>query len=160
MKKFLSLMLAICFMICNITTVFASDIEYTEINEFMDTASSQVNYTVQSSYSVKIPVAINDVVFSGYSFQASHINILDTEIVRVYCENDVNMTNERGDTFEMRLYDMNGSEGSRIVASFNDQELTSSSVMLGRPVEMENLRAGYYQGSATFRVCIEPKPRS
>lgn len=154
-KKLLSFVLTVTLLFSSSTVAFAE--EYTEVNEFQQTASSEVNYSVQSSYSVKIPAVINDITFSGYSFQASNMNLLDSEVVYITCEGNVNMTNDRGDTFELMLYD--STNESNIVAKFNDQETISPIVMLGRPVNMGALRAGYYSGSAVFRVSLEQKPR-
>lgn len=155
-KKLLSFVLAAIMLLSSSTVVFAED--YTEVNEWQETASSQVNYNVQSSYSVKIPAVINDITYSGYSFEATSMNLLDTQVVYVRCEGNVNMTNDRGDTFELKLYDQ--ANDSNTVARFYDEETTSSIVMLGRPVNMGTLRAGYYTGTATFRVSLEEKPRS
>lgn len=155
-KKLLSFVLAAILVLSSSTVAFAED--YTEVNEFQQTASSEVNYSVQSSYSVKIPAVINDIAFSGYSFEASNMNLLDTEVVYITCEGNVNMANDRGDTFELMLYD--SSNESNIVARFYDQETTSPIVMLGRPVSMGTLRSGYYTGQALFKVSLEEKPRS
>ncbi|WP_373219157.1 hypothetical protein [Ruminococcus sp. 5_1_39BFAA] len=155
-KKLLSFVLAAIMLLSSSTVAFAE--EYTEVNEFQQTASSQVNYSVQSSYSVKIPAVINDITYSGYSFEATSMNLLETQVVYITCEGNVNMMNERGDTFELKLYDQ--SNESNTVARFYDQETTSPIVMLGRPDNMGTLRAGYYTGTATFRVSLEEKPRS
>lgn len=79
------------------------------------------------------------------------MNILDTEAVYVTCDNNVTMTNERGDTFEMELHDID--TYSKTVAKFTNGNYTSSLTMLGNPVSSD-LKAGYYTGTATFRVSI------
>lgn len=104
-----------------------------------------------SSYLVKIPLQISNLVENGYSFTAQSINILDNEVVRVYAENtSIEMTNERGDTCTLNL-SSDGANGE--MGSFRNGENASTIRMTGQ-MGMD-ARAGSYTGKATFSVRLE-----
>lgn len=130
-----------------------SDDEYSFVSQYDDsTANTELSYVQNSSYIVKIPLRINNLVENGYVFTAQSINILDNEIVRVYAENSsVQMTNERGDTCTLNLSG-DGSNGE--VGAFRNGESTSTVRMNGQ-MEMD-ARAGSYTGTAIFSVKLEP----
>ena len=105
-KKCISLAMAVCMMITPITVNAAyTDDEFSFVSEFEGgTADTELSYFQNSTYLVKIPLRINNVVEAGYVFTASSINILDNQTVNVYAENSsVEMTNERGDTCSLEL---------------------------------------------------------
>lgn len=155
-KKCISLVMAACMIITPITVNAAmSDGEYYYVSTYDDgTASSELSYVQESSYLVKIPLRINNIVESGYVFTADSINILDNQIVNVYVENSsVNMTNERGDicSLELRCSDDQGKQG--LVGTFKNGETTSSVTMNAQM--SPGARAGSYVGTAVFTVKLE-----
>ncbi|WP_373102853.1 hypothetical protein [Blautia obeum] len=153
-KKLISLMLAVGMIAVVPTSVYASysDDDYSYVSEFEGgTADTELEYFQSSSYLVKIPLRISNLVENGYSFTAQSINILDNEVVRVYAENtSVEMTNERGDTCTLNL-SSDGTNGE--MASFRNGE-TSSAIRMNGQMEM-GARAGSYSGKATFSVRLE-----
>lgn len=155
-KKCISLVMAACMIITPITVNAAmSDGEYYYVSTYDDgTASSELSYVQESSYLVKIPLRINNIVESGYVFTADSINILDNQTVNVYVENSsVNMTNERGDicSLELRCSDDQGKQG--LVGTFKNGETTSSVTMNAQM--SPGARAGSYVGTAVFAVKLE-----
>ncbi len=155
-KKCISLVMAACMIITPITVNAAmSDGEYYYVSTYDDgTASSELSYVQESSYLVKIPLRINNIVESGYVFTADSINILDNQTVNVYVENSsVNMTNERGDicSLELRCSDNQGKQG--LVGTFKNGETTSSVTMNAQM--SPGARAGSYVGTAVFTVKLE-----
>nr|WP_294678005.1 hypothetical protein [uncultured Blautia sp.] len=155
-KKCISLVMAACMIITPITVNAAmSDGEYYYVSTYDDgTASSELSYVQESSYLVKIPLRINNIVESGYVFTADSINILDNQTVNVYVENSsVNMTNERGDicSLELRCSDDQGKQG--LVGTFKNGETTSSVTMNAQM--SPGARAGSYVGTAVFTVKLE-----
>ena len=155
-KKCISLVMAACMIITPITVNAAmSDGEYSYVSTYDDgTASSELSYVQESSYLVKIPLRINNIVESGYVFTADSINILDNQTVNVYVENSsVNMTNERGDicSLELRCSDDQGKQG--LVGTFKNGETTSSVTMNAQM--SPGARAGSYVGTAVFTVKLE-----
>lgn len=155
-KKCISLAIAACMMIMP-TTVNAAmtDDNYSYMSEYEGgTADTELSYFQNSTYLVKIPLRINNIVESGYVFTADSINILDNQSVNVYVENNsIEMTNERGDTcsLELRCSDDKGKQG--LVGTFKNGETTSSVTMNAQMGS--GARAGSYTGTATFSVRLE-----
>lgn len=155
-KRCLSLMMAAC-MMTTPTTVNAAmtDDNFSYMSEYEGgTADTELSYFQNSTYMVKIPLRINNIVESGYVFTADSINILDNQSVNVYVENSsVEMTNERGDTcsLELRCSDDKGKQG--LVGTFKNGETTSSVTMNAQMGS--GARAGSYTGVATFSVRLE-----
>ena len=155
-KRCLSLMMAAC-MMTTPTTVNAAmtDDNYSYMSEYEGgTADTELSYFQNSTYMVKIPLRINNIVESGYVFTADSINILDSQSVNVYVENSsVEMTNERGDTcsLELRCSDDKGKQG--LVGTFKNGE-TASSVTMNAQID-PGARAGAYVGTAVFTVRLE-----
>lgn len=155
-KRCLSLMMAAC-MMTTPTTVNAAmtDDNFSYMSEYEGgTADTELSYFQNSTYMVKIPLRINNIVESGYVFTADSINILDNQSVNVYVENSsVEMTNERGDTcsLELRCSDDKGKQG--LVGTFKNGETTSSVTMNAQMGS--GARAGSYTGTATFSVRLE-----
>ena len=139
------------------TTVNAAmtDDNYSYMSEYEGgTADTELSYFQNSTYLVKIPLRINNIVESGYVFTADSINILDNQSVNVYVENNsIEMTNERGDTcsLELRCSDDKGKQG--LVGTFKNGETTSSVTMNAQMGS--GARAGSYTGTATFSVRLE-----
>ena len=105
-KRCFSLMMAACMMVTPVTVNAAmTDDNFSYMSEFEGgTADTELSYFQNSTYMVKIPLRINNIVESGYVFTADSINILDNQSVNVYVENSsVEMTNERGDTCSLEL---------------------------------------------------------
>lgn len=155
-KRCLSLMMAACMMITPITVNAAmTDDNFSYMSEYEGgTADTELSYFQNSTYMVKIPLRINNIVESGYVFTADSINILDNQSVNVYVENSsVEMTNERGDTcsLELRCSDDKGKQG--LVGTFKNGETTSSVTMNAQMGS--GARAGSYTGTATFSVRLE-----
>ena len=148
--------IAACMMIMP-TTVNAAmtDDNYSYMSEYEGgTADTELSYFQNSTYLVKIPLRINNIVESGYVFTADSINILDNQSVNVYVENNsIEMTNERGDTcsLELRCSDDKGKQG--LVGTFKNGETTSSVTMNAQMGS--GARAGSYTGTATFSVRLE-----
>ena len=155
-KKCISLAIAACMMIMP-TTVNAAmtDDNYSYMSEYEGgTADTELSYFQNSTYLVKIPLRINNIVESGYVFTADSINILDNQSVNVYVENNsIEMTNERGDTcsLELRCSDDKGKQS--LVGTFKNGETTSSVTMNAQMGS--GARAGSYTGTATFSVRLE-----
>ena len=155
-KRCLSLMMAAC-MMTTPTTVNAAmtDDNFSYMSEYEGgTADTELSYFQNSTYMVKIPLRINNIVESGYVFTADSINILDNQSVNVYVENSsVEMTNERGDTcsLELSCSDSQGKQG--LVGTFKNGETTSSVTMNAQM--SPGARAGLYTGAAVFTVRLE-----
>lgn len=153
-KKLISLMLVVGMVAVVPTNVYAaySDDDYAYVSEFEGgTADTELSYFQNSSYLVKIPLRISNLVENGYSFTAQSVNILDNEVVRVYAENtSVEMTNERGDTCTLNL-SSDGANGE--MGSFRNGETASTIRMTGQ-MGMD-ARAGSYTGKTTFSVRLE-----
>lgn len=132
-----------------------TDDNFSYMSEFEGgTADTELSYFQNSTYMVKIPLRINNIVESGYVFTADSINILDNQSVNVYVENSsIEMTNERGDTcsLELRCSDDKGKQG--LVGTFKNGETTSSVTMNAQM--SPGARAGSYTGTATFSVRLE-----
>lgn len=155
-KKCISLVIAACMMVMPIpVNASMNDGEYSYLSTYDDgTASSELSYFQDSSYLVKIPLRISNIVESGYVFTADSINILDNQSVNVYVENSsVEMTNERGDTcnLELSCSDDKGKQG--LVGTFKNGE-TMSSVTMNAQMS-PGARAGAYTGTAVFTVKLE-----
>lgn len=155
-KRYLSLMMAACMVITPVTVNAAmTDDNFSYMSEFEGgTADTELSYFQNSTYLVKIPLRINNIVEAGYVFTADSINILDNQLVNVYVENSsVKMTNERGDTcsLELRCSDEKGKQG--LVGTFKNGETTSSVTMNAQM--SPGARAGSYVGTATFSVRLE-----
>ena len=155
-KRCFSLMMAACMMVTPITVNAAmTDDNFSYMSEYEGgTADTELSYFQNSTYMVKIPLRINNIVESGYVFTADSINILDNQSVNVYVENSsVEMTNERGDTcsLELRCSDDQGKQG--LVGTFKNGETTSSVTMNAQM--SPGARAGSYVGTAVFSVRLE-----
>ena len=155
-KRYLSLMMAACMVITPVTVNAAmTDDNFSYMSEFEGgTADTELSYFQNSTYLVKIPLRINNIVEAGYVFTADSINILDNQSVNVFVENSsVKMTNERGDTcsLELRCSDEKGKQG--LVGTFKNGETTSSVTMNAQM--SPGARAGSYVGTATFSVRLE-----
>lgn len=155
-KRYLSLMMAACMVITPVTVNAAmTDDNFSYMSEFEGgTADTELSYFQNSTYLVKIPLRINNIVEAGYVFTADSINILDNQSVNVYVENSsVKMTNERGDTcsLELRCSDEKGKQG--LVGTFKNGETTSSVTMNAQM--SPGARAGSYVGTAIFSVRLE-----
>ena len=149
-------MMAACMMVTPITVNAAmTDDNFSYMSEYEGgTADTELSYFQNSTYMVKIPLRINNIVESGYVFTADSINILDNQSVNVYVENSsVEMTNERGDTcsLELRCSDDQGKQG--LVGTFKNGETTSSVTMNAQM--SPGARAGSYVGTAVFSVRLE-----
>ena len=155
-KRCFSLMMAACMMVTPITVNAAmTDDNFSYMSEYEGgTADTELSYFQNSTYMVKFPLRINNIVESGYVFTADSINILDNQSVNVYVENSsVEMTNERGDTcsLELRCSDDQGKQG--LVGTFKNGETTSSVTMNAQM--SPGARAGSYVGTAVFSVRLE-----
>lgn len=155
-KRCFSLMMAACMMVTPVTVNAAmTDDNFSYMSEFEGgTADTELSYFQNSTYLVKIPLRINNIVEAGYVFTADSINILDNQSVNVYVENSsVNMTNERGDTcsLELSCSDSQGKQG--LVGTFKNGESTSSVTMNAQM--SPGARAGAYTGTAVFTVKLE-----
>lgn len=159
MKKRLFAMILVGLMaVGTSTTAFAAmtDDSYTYMPEYDDSsASTELSYFKGSSYLVKIPLRINDIVNSGYTFTASSIDILDNEVVNVYADSTtITMTSDRGDTCNMELRCSDSSAKPGLMGTFRNGE-TISSVSMQAQMDM-GAKAGSYTGTATFSVKLEP----
>lgn len=132
-----------------------ADNDYSYMSEYEDeSAETELSYIQNSSYIVKIPLRINNVVEGGYTFTAESINILDNESVNIYTENSmVKMTNERGDTCNLELSCSDDKGKENLVGTFKNGETTSSVTMNAQMGS--DARAGSYTGTATFSVRLE-----
>lgn len=132
------------------TTAFASD-----LSEMGGTATSTINYIVDSSYCVNIPETID--ANTDYTFTASSMNILSNQQVKVNCytiyENQyIEMQNADGDTFNLTF---NGMQDECCVGQFLKDNLTSTFSVRGVPVEGTNPKAGTYSGTAEFVLSLD-----
>ncbi len=155
-KRYISLMMAACMIIAPMTVSAAmTDDEYSYMSEYEGgTANTELSYIQNSTYIVKIPLRINNLVESGYVFTAESINILDNQSVNVYVENNmIEMVNERGDScsLEISCSDTQGKQG--LVGTFKNGETTSSVTMNAQM--NPGAKAGSYSGIATFSVRLE-----
>lgn len=143
MKKLLAF--ALCFVMvlsCSISA-FAAELPYNEA-----TGQSTVTYQVDSSFCVIIPETVD--AFNGFQLTASNMNITEAEQVNVSVngENSIPMTNDKGDTFNLKL-NVNDNDH---VAEFIKNQTTSEFIVTGQPVEGEMPAAGYYTGTVEFVV--------
>lgn len=155
-KKGISLMVAACMVIMPITVNAAyTDDDYSYVSEVEGgTANTELSYFQNSTYLVKIPLRINNIVESGYTFTADSINILENQSVNVYVENSsVEMTNERGDQCNLELSCSDSQGKQNLVGTFKNGETTSSVTMNAQM--SPGARAGSYTGTATFSVRLE-----
>ena len=115
---------------------------------------STVTYQVDSSFCVIIPETVD--AFNGFQLTASNMNITESEQVNVSVngENSIPMTNDEGDTFNLRL-NVNDSDH---VAEFVKNQTTSEFIVTGQPVDGEMPAAGYYTGTVEFVVELGVKP--
>ena len=156
-KKCISLLMAVSMAAISPLSVYAamSDDEFSYLGTFDGgTANTELEYIQSSSYVVKIPLRINNIVETGYVFTADSINILDTEKVNVYVENrNIEMVNGRGDTCSMEIRSSNSEGDPALVGTFRNGETTSSITMQAQIDP--GARAGSYTGTATFSVRLE-----
>lgn len=146
MKKYLALLICIATFFGN--TVFAEDLYLDE-----STSSSTLIYHIDSSFCVVIPETLD--AFNGFELSAYYMNITESEQVNVYIngENSITMSNESGDTFNMRL---NLNDHNR-VAEFIKNQLTSGWVTYGSMFDDAAMpAAGEYTGTVNFIVRLEP----
>ena len=144
-KRCLSLMMAACMMTTPATVNAAmTDDNFSYMSEYEGgTADTELSYFQNSTYMVKIPLRINNIVESGYVFTADSINILDNQSVNVYVENTCSL--------ELRCSDDKGKQG--LVGTFKNGETTSAVTMNAQMGS--GARAGSYTGTATFSVRLE-----
>ena len=74
--------------------------------------------------------------------------------ISVNGENSIPMTNDEGDTFNLRL-NVNDNDH---VAEFVKNQTTSEFIVTGQPIEGEMPAAGYYTGTVEFVVELGVKP--
>ena len=154
-KRILGLLILALTILPMTTYAKTADDEYSYMSNYeSDTAETELSYFQNSSYIVKIPLRINNVVEGGYTFTAESINILDNESVNVYVENSmVKMTNERGDTCNLELGCSDNRGKENLVGTFKNGETTSSVTMNAQM--NSDAKAGLYTGTATFSVMLE-----
>lgn len=133
---------------CSISA-FAAELPYNEAK-----GQSTVTYQVDSSFCVIIPETVD--AFNGFQLTASYMNITNSEQVNVSVngENSIPMTNDEGDTFNLRL-NVNGNDH---VAEFVKNQLTSDFVVYGQPDGGDMPAAGNYTGTVEFVVNLGVKP--
>lgn len=146
MKKIFTLALSFCLLVASTMNVFANESTSINANEM----TVPVTYDVPSSYSIYIPATL-DMSAGEYVFQAAILDILPSEIVTIYCKDDIPMTSEEGYSGTLWLYSNNTSDTSR-VAEFQYGNTSSLLTMMG---QMSAEHAGHYTGTATFIINIE-----
>lgn len=156
-KKLIPFMLAASMVAVTPISVYATytDDDYSYVSEFEGgTANTELSYFQSSTYLVKIPLRINNIVEAGYVFTADSINILDNQSVNVYVENSsIEMTNERGNQCSLELSCSDNQGKQNLVGTFKNGE-TMSSVTMNAQMS-PGARAGSYTGTATFAVRLE-----
>ena len=148
MKKILAFTLCFVMVLSCSISAFAAELPYNEA-----TGQSTVTYQVDSSFCVIIPETVD--AFNGFQLTASNMNITESEQVNVSVngENRIPMTNDEGDTFNLRL-NVNDSDH---VAEFVKNQTTSEFIVTG-PIDGEMPAAGYYTGTVEFIVELGVKP--
>ena len=143
MRKIISILCAICFMVGITTNVFATEISCD------GTATTTITYTVPSQFCVYIPETI-DLTGGSYTFTASLMDIAETEQVVV------SITNEGHGTATVAIYDNQQSgyvSNNAPVAVFTKGCLTST-----KSITLESIAtsgAGTYSGIAEFSIALQ-----
>ncbi len=142
MKKLLAFTLCFIMVLSCSIPAFAAELPYNEA-----TGQSTVTYQVDSSFCVIIPETVD--AFNGFQLTASDMNITEAEQVTVSVngENSIPMTNDEGDTFNLRL-NVNDSDH---VAEFVKNQTTSEFIVTGQPIEGEMPAAGLLHRNS--RIC-------
>ena len=148
----------ICFVMCAalILSMSISASADESVSTDLQTASSTITYTADSTFIINIPETID--ANTGYTFTASEINLEDNLRVAVYCMTTeqngyITMTSASGNTFNMEL---TGGYGD-LMAVFDNDNLESPYIIHGQPAG-ETPRAGQYTGTAVFQIRLEVKP--
>lgn len=152
MKKILSIVCAVCLMICTSSNAFATELSGD------GSASTTITYTAPSQFCVYIPETI-DMTNDSYTFTASVMDIADDERV------DVRITNLDGSTFNMT--NANGATASAsflrndtgTILSNNDQvaQFVYGSLECYYSISLTNVSVsnpGTYSGTAEFSVSL------
>lgn len=162
MKKLISILIALCLLLCMTPMTVAADSQVYE-----GTGSSTMTYREYSSYCILIPETI-DAEVGYYTFQADYLNITDYEKVFVTVTNlDENnrllFTHESGNyTLKKNLEVYSTDYGSGLpegmpencVGYFSGED-TTSQIMFGVGAdnyECERARAGLYSATVEFSV--------
>ena len=159
MKKIIAILLSLTLMCSMSITGFAAEI--TDDSE-MNTAQSEIVYTLDTGYCVYIPEQI-DISNGAYTFEAGYINVSDTEqiVVRMSDIDEVSriyLQNENND--ELRcvvLYDNAVIAPDNVVAVFTDS-ITSDGVFQIEPQIYGNAHStGRYSNIFEFSISVEPR---
>lgn len=148
MKKLLALSLCLVMVLSCSISAFAAELPYNEA-----TGQSTVTYQVDSSFCVIIPETVD--AFNGFQLSASYMNIINSEQVNVSIngENSIPMTNDEGDTFNLKL-NLNDRDH---VAEFVKNQTASEFIVTGQPDGGEMPSAGNYTGTVEFIVNLGVK---
>lgn len=148
MKKFLCFALSMVMLLSCSVTAFAAELQYEDA-----TGQAAITYQVDSSYCVIIPETVD--AFYGFQLSASFMNITEAEQVNVSVNgaNSIPMTNDEGDTFNLRL-NLNGRDH---VAEFVKNQTISDFTVFGEPDGGNMPAAGYYTGTVEFIVNLGVK---
>ena len=143
MKKILSIILAFAMIGCMSIPAFAASSTNGE-------GSFNVNYSIQSSYSVYIP---EEVTLNQQNYMTAELlNITPAEQVQVYAtntdiDNKLELTDEYGNTIKVSL----SNDGH--LATFTDS-MTSDIAYWAMD---EGGKAGYYTGVIEFIITVSPR---
>lgn len=149
MKKIIAITLFLIMVFsCSVTT-FAEELPHDGAK-----GKTTVTYQVDSSFCVIIPETVD--AFNGFQLTASYMNITEAEQVNVSVsgENRILMTNDEGDTFNLKL-NLNDRDH---VAEFVKNQLTSDYTVYGQQDGGDMPAAGNYTGTVEFVVNLGIKP--
>lgn len=148
MKKVTAMLLCVLLVLSMSVTAYASELSYDGAS-----ASSTIYYTAPNYYNIVIPESIW--IADGYTFEATIMNIMETQQVNVCISN----LNENG---ELVLEDAYGNainiwltnlEDTNVCAKFTADNLTSSITFYGQLAEGQEMpKAGEYSGVVEFSV--------
>jgi hypothetical protein len=149
MKKLVAFMLCLVVLMSCTITAFADN----GLAGEGTSAESTVTYHVDSNFCVIIPETVD--AYNGFQLSASYMNITNTEQVSVYVngENSITMTNDEGDTFNLKF---NLNDNDR-VAKFAKNQTTSDTIVYGQQEDGNMPAAGDYIGTVEFIVRLESK---
>ncbi len=143
MKKFLSILLAFALVGCMSVPAFAATSTNGE-------GSFNVNYSIQSSYSILIP---EEVTLNQQNYMTAELlNITQSEQLKVHVTNlnankKLELTDEYGNTLEVSI----SNDGH--IATFTDS-MTSDIAYFAMD---EGGKAGYYTGVIEFTIEVAPR---
>lgn len=143
MKKFLSILLAFALVGCMSIPAFAATSTNGE-------GSFNVNYSIQSSYSILIP---EEVTLNQQNYMTAELlNITQSEQLKVHVTNlnankKLELTDEYGNTLEVSI----SNDGH--IATFTDS-MTSDIAYWAMD---EGGKAGYYTGVIEFTIEVAPR---